>query len=324
MRGIVTAPEIKFTQERDLILRPNPSSVELRKYVLYWDQIAVARVEGPESGMKLGGVTLRHLVVGDLAITQDLTELHDASVLSSFTVKINPGFLNPPSDDADIGVNIYGFRGSQVNEATIGAKVMLAQHLNSGSQDGSSWSVGHSGDKLILPPGAGEAADNLTLDLTSGLPIPSDETHMAEILRFRERRRSELLAFRKTMSDLNEAILKSPDQNAAFTTSLEQVERALMTIDRLLDESAIKKLFSGLSVFLRTGESPALNILASTALALGVAAGTPTSVVLGALAGIGGIGANAMLSIAASPNLVLPDEARDFAYLYHAKKKWRR
>jgi len=328
MRGIVTGIEMGISAEGDVTIPVALPPLELRKCLLYWDQIAVANLAGSERGTRLlGNVTIRNLgpntKADTKAIRQDIDELIAASILKEYTVTIDSNSLSPPTEDSQPLISMFGFRGSQINEAALASKAFLTQQLNNQSMYDSIWTVAHSGQKLILPPGIGEPVDNLVVDLLDRLPVPYEDVPIADILAFRDKRRPELLEFRAGINNLARAITNSPDKRQGIISAFEELERALLAIDRLLGENAIKRALSGLAVFLRTGRSQALDILSATGLALGVQQGTAKSILLGAAAGVAGIALNTALSVVKSPCLQLPQDCRDFAYLYHAKKRWR-
>ena len=85
-------------------------------------------------------------------------------------------------------------------------------------------------------------AEILCIDLFNALPVPAPSTPAEAILQFREKRKSELLAFRHYFDDLTDGILRSEKPVQQATRASENLERALLDLHRVMDHSRITRV----------------------------------------------------------------------------------
>lgn len=70
----------------------------------------------------------------------------------------------------------------------------------------------------------------LYVRLISAVPVPNRDTPLAEILSFKERRNSELLAFRAYVEDIYSEVLNAPDRPLAELRAVEGLQKAARDI----------------------------------------------------------------------------------------------
>jgi hypothetical protein len=181
------------------------------------------------------------------------------------------------------------------------------------------WSVAQpSLTDLRYPPvrcqGPLRSAEILSIDLFNALPVPAPTTPVDVLLEFREKRRSELLAFRHYFDDLTEGILHSEKPVLQAARASENLERALLDLHRAMDHSRITRATECVRTYVSLAQ-PAATVMA-VPLAEAVAASPKIALFGGALAGLA---MNAGLAFSLCRNQVrnVPDTLRHVAYLYY-------
>src|SRR5699024_11989865 len=72
-----------------------------------------------------------------------------------------------------------------------------------------------------------------TLSLHDALPIfPTTETSLEDILKFKDKRKDELLEFRYLMDTFYLEIIKSGDSESAMIASVDRIQKKISDIDR--------------------------------------------------------------------------------------------
>jgi hypothetical protein len=198
------------------------------------------------------------------------------------------------------------------------APIELMMELNRTNHD-MRWSLGKFTNdftpKPTLPIQDDDHAYALQISLANALPAPAPGTSPEQILKLRVRRRPELLAFRAALDDLYLAIEKSDQKELALIRAKEKIEASLLALERVLDESKLRRVATTVKAYLSLKEIDATSVLMPAAGAM-VSGGTGSSPAWGALAGLG---ANAALKFASEFRKPrdLPVELRDYAYLYY-------
>lgn len=120
--------------------------------------------------------------------------------------------------------NIY-FDDCIMSEAVINAQ-FLALRENE-KEEGSTWSLARGENTLSFPDQETEEGRGLLIKLTNAIPVPSSEVPFEEILKFKEKNKSELFALRSYIDDLYQEILKFPDKAHAEISALSRLENAI-------------------------------------------------------------------------------------------------
>lgn len=277
MRGIVIAPEIEFIGDSGVTIKTmNIEPTHLRQYLLYWD-----KVDFPESKM---------IHFGDSPETAYLKEV---------------GFL----------------QRSIINLQMSGkfADVLLkgqyeAYNQNNKVQPGS-WSIAQPNSKLILNENTALLKENLELEFYRCLPVPTSSVSLEDIIKFKERRKDELLEFRELVDNIYLETLNSDDTERARVKNIELLQRKIMEIDRVMSESRIDRFLGSFKVEIDTTQ-----VLKNTlgAIVAGKAFGFPL-----AISGAVGFASSFLklnLEFTLTPKEI-PVELKNFAYLYYAHKE---
>lgn len=82
------------------------------------------------------------------------------------------------------------------------------------------------------------------------MPVPEIDVPLNEVLEFKAKRKDELTAFRIYIDELYQSIINAGDIPRAKNTAILKLEKALLEVDRTLDESAIKKTVTSLKGYI--------------------------------------------------------------------------
>nr|DAO88071.1 MAG TPA: hypothetical protein [Caudoviricetes sp.] len=204
---------------------------------------------------------------------------------------------------------------------SIGADLLLDiqlavfnEHLK---QENEIWSIAQPTREIILPENQSILKENLQVELYNCLPVPTIDTPFETILDFKRRRNSELLAFRALLDNMYEDIISHPDADFAKRKSIENIENALIDIDRTLEESKIKRLLKNMKAQINMGKLAELGIELAGGTVVGQKMGLDKfSGIVGAVASI----INITQTLAQTPKCLSPKET-DYAYLFYAKEE---
>lgn len=204
---------------------------------------------------------------------------------------------------------------------SLGADTMIAVQMatfkkHCKEKDGI-WSIAQPTREIILPEMESILKENIQVELYNCLPVPAIDTPFETILDFKERRSSELEAFRNLLDDMYKDILSHPDAEFAKRKSIENIENALIDIDRTLKESKIERTFKNMTAQINVSKfiDAGFKLVAGTVLGQNLG--------LGKLSGIVGLGLSAInitQTLSKTPRC-LPPEETDYAYLFYAKKE---
>lgn len=187
-----------------------------------------------------------------------------------------------------------------------------ALHLNNRMEPGR-WSLAQPRHELVLDRDSSDINRTIAVELYQSLPAPTKDVPLADILEFKERRKDELGEFRGLIDSLYSEIIISGDQEMAKVAKLDELARKANDIDRLLEESLIQKIKQSLKI-----QFDYNSLVAGTGAAvLGSLSGNPEA---GIIAGImSSIRVNSEMSLIPKG---LPDELKDYAYLYYSQKEF--
>jgi hypothetical protein len=187
-------------------------------------------------------------------------------------------------------------------------------------QDGGTglWTVAQTRSTYIFPTGNAERTHLFEATLYAGLPVPTVETPLDEILTFREARYAELLRLRHAIDRLQLAVTEAEDTRRALEFARNDLALSIEDLHKALGASAIRTFFSTLRLYLNLPEAKIATTLLT---AFGAERfGLPLEVAAGV-----GLGANVALTFATrvlDRPVALPLELKDFIYLYDVHKYW--
>lgn len=277
-RGVIISPY--FTYDGHSLHFPGLVGIEphhLRHYLLYWDKI-----EYPNN---------RFI---HIASSPEIVALEQAGLLQRTVVEL-------PSFSGDIG------------SAYIISQAVAAQKLNQCAAG--KWTVAQSGPQLVLPSTLSTNVASLEIELFNVLPSPGADVPFDSIIKFKEKRHDELVAFRSYMDTIYLDISSSGDLPRAKTITIEKLERALRDLNNAAEESWATKLLSGFKI-----ELSIPNILDNAVKGAGVAAMMGAPISLGA--GLGAVGGVIKVELSTASRVNgLPRELKDFAYICNVQKE---
>lgn len=180
------------------------------------------------------------------------------------------------------------------------------------------FSLGQSCNVLNLPQQNMTTVDCVELSIENILPIPIN-CSFADVLEFKEKRRSELLALRIRIEELKRSIdTLSKDEIILFK---EKLEKSLIDICKVMDESKFQKVLTSMKTYLNISDSGLLGALMPT---LGYLSSAASGYTYHPLVGtMGGFFANGLINLAIKKEnkiLGLSNDVQDFAYIYYLNK----
>lgn len=285
MRGIVALLGTEVMKGKDMSISFNFNtdifSQKLREYLLYWDEIDfpinnILSVEG----------------------TPDMDYLQNVGVLKRSKTNIEVGETQFEIEDI----------------IDIMLKSQMQTFLNNNKEQSGSWSLAQPNSKLFLPKESSIQTRTIEIELYNSLPIPTGEVSIEDILEFKERRIDELSEFRYCMDNLYEEILSSNDSERSIEKNITLIQRKIIDIDRLMNESMFKKIVGSMKVNINLSDAFSKG-------ALGILAGKAFNVPFeGAIIGAASSFIKLDLEFINQPK-TLPPELKDYAYLYYSQKE---
>lgn len=210
-RGIVISPPFEVLTGGGISCGGNPSPADLRKYLLYWDEI-----DYPSNNFVYvdGG--------------QDIDFLIETKIASRTHIQFQ------------------GAMSSGNGEFFLMAQ-QAAFEKHDKEQPGA-WSVAQLGATPYFPNTRPSLA--IEYQLWNALPVPQADVPLNEILEFKAKRHAELLALRVYLDEMYQSVISSADIPRAANTQITKLEGALKEIDRTLGESGIRKVITSLRGFI--------------------------------------------------------------------------
>lgn len=156
----------------------------------------------------------------------------------------------------------------------------------------------------------------LEMEMINCLPYPTEEIQIAEILEFKEKRKDELLNLRSKMDEIYQIAIIDIQNLRTRNITIDKFKKSILDINKLFDENKFKRKFFNFKVLLKIQYKLFSGYLVGTELASIANFPIIESGIIGAsLAAILNINPKEILG----PNDI-PDNLKDFAYLYQAKK----
>jgi hypothetical protein len=200
-RGIVISPPFQPLFTGGIRCGGDPDPVELRKYLLYWDQI-----DYPSNN-------LVHVSSADIDFLETTDALKRTRVAFQGRIQSGNGEFFVAAQEAALREN---------------------QKLEPGA-----WTLAQLSGVPFYSNGF--EGLGVEFELYGMLPVPVGDTPLVDILEFKERRRAEIEAFRIHMDDIYQRIISSADIARAKTTEIGRLENAIKDLDASLRESGIKR-----------------------------------------------------------------------------------
>lgn len=297
-RGIIMTHKMGFNPIGQLFFKDSITPDDVRKNLLYWDFIDFPRT----SDMK---VDLRTNEENILLIEQGFikqTDLYAAKAPA-------PG-------------TIVQFEVHKICEnAILGQLELLNEYASQGLRCAVSQ---HYIDQRLLdfyvPKSIQKARPIIEFELINCLPYPSIDTKIADVLEFKDRRKDELIQLRQALENLNTTATKNPDK-LKDKNLIQELEEKIRDVDTVLKENKFNIFTTPTKILVdipkeivKDFKSIFTDISITTALGFPIDSKEFLMVT----------GARAIINTTAKTLLgpkQLPENIKDFAYIYHAKKE---
>lgn len=281
MRGIIVSSEYSGDSNRLVMHGGGIDPLKLRQYLLYWDKI---------------DYPFNNLIF--MPLTPDEEFLENAGLLKRSEVNI--------SFSGSLNINPEIFINSQ-----------LAVFNNSNKIKGEIWSIAQPTKEVILPQKDSIQTRSVQVELFNCLPVPTTNVNLEDILNFKERRHNELKELRWLLDEMYNEIISSSDKDLTQNKAIEKLQKKVIDINRVMDESKIKKCLKSMKARINVGDIIVAGAKIGFATMAGGAIGKATE---GALLGL----ATSSINISKELSLVpkgIPEDLKDYAYLFHANKE---
>lgn len=196
IRGLIISPPIELSKDELFVKNSGLDVQDLRISLLYWD-----RLLNPQN--------------------QPI------------------GFGPSPDEEFLISSGILSRPTYKTSSESTGEIVLEAQTnalLDMQNKEPGVWSLNHSENSIIVKGNLPTSDKGVTIQLLNALPIPSAEVPLAEILEFKQKRRSELLAFRLHFEGMASVIEQSPDSEEALRLAIKEIDKSCSDLVRTTRE----------------------------------------------------------------------------------------
>lgn len=275
LRGIVVAPEYEAKGSELFLKSSDIDPLKLRQYLLYWD-----RIDFPTNN-------IIHCISNDIDYLESLNLLQR----TKYNCSCN-GIIN-------------------MEELFLNAQIQALNNNNLNKNE--RWTLGQGNLNLLLPKDEVERKNTLILDLYNSLPIPATDVPLDDIINFKEKRRDELMEFRNSMDKIYLSIINSGDIDISKSVAIKDLEKKIIAINKVMNESKIKKLLGSVKVNID------INSLIIGGAGYIIGKETGNSIMLASL----GLAASS-IKLRIDKQLIpkhIPDNLSDFAYLYYSQKE---
>jgi len=202
-------------------------------------------------------------------------------------------------------VSYNGFSGN-IGNVFIQSQHTVLTELN--QQAPGCWSIAQSAKEIYIPGQTETNNRRLEVELYSALPVPVPEVPLEEILRFKEDRNAELIAFRGTMDGVYEQVLSSSDIPRAKIKAIADLEKSLSDLNKVFTEKWYDRFISTLKV-----EINIPNLVAGGF--LGMAAGSQFGIDASISSAIGAASTALKFDLGLGRREI-PKNLREYAYLH--------
>lgn len=199
-RGVIAAPAIISIHGDGFTMERGLSPQEIRYYALYWDKVVI-----PSSNLVYVGLPEEEILI-------------QSGVIERPRVGFQGSF-----GGADIG-NSFAVAQSAV------AKKLMEEEKST------DWVLHQIGNKLSIPKEYIEQKNSLRFELVNLLPVPDGATPIADILEFKERRKTEFNALHECIELSYIEALKCPDPDLGVSRAIRALKESIENLDAVSSE----------------------------------------------------------------------------------------
>jgi hypothetical protein len=251
-RGVIAMPAIINIHGDGFTMERSLSPQEIRYYALYWDKVVIP------------GSNLVHIGLPE----------EDVLIKSGVIERPRVGFQGSFSG-ADLG---HSFAVAQ----SVVAKKLMEEEITT------DWVLHQIGNKLLIPKEYIEPKNSLRFELVNLLPVPDGATPIADILEFKERRKTELNALHECIELAYIEALMCPDSALGTSRAIRDLKDSIDNLDSVSKERwALTSKFDFAAEFNLDGGKIANGIASGAAFDFFTSAFTlPVGVIVGGIASV--------------------------------------
>ncbi len=199
-RGVIANPAIININGNGFTMERSLSPQEIRYYALYWDKIVIP------------GNNLVYVA------------------LPEEDILIESGVIERPR------VNFQGsFGGAELGHSFAMAQSLVAEKLIEEDKK-TDWVLHQVGNQLSIPKEYTEQKKSLQFELVNILPVPDGNTPIADILEFKNRRKTELEALHETIEQAYIEALKCPDPELGSKIAIRNLQKCINDLETVSNE----------------------------------------------------------------------------------------
>lgn len=285
-RGVIIGPRMKKLDGGGVEIESSAiNPADLRRYVLYWDQI-----DWPDNNV---------VSLGADYDPPDIATLRAEGILRRSEVRL-PSW-NGPIDD-------------------LFALAQEAAFLhNSRSGENIGWAIAQTAPALVLP-GARDTRRSIEVDLTQTVLSPAEDVPIDRVLEFRRRREAELLQFRNAIDELYLEAVSSGDVHRARELALRKLRRSINDLDRVMSEPGWKRVISSMKASFSVTDGIAAGWGMTAAISEMASVGNDLLFNVGLITALGSA---VKISVVSLPKFraTIPEQLTPFAYVHHVEKE---
>lgn len=201
-RGVVANPAIININgnSNGFTMERSLSPQEIRYYALYWDKVVI-----PDSNLISVGIPEE-----DLLIESGVIERPRVGFQGSY-------------GGADLG---HSFA---VAQSLVAKKLIEEDHETD-------WVLHQIGNQLLIPKEYTDSKNSLRFELINLLPVPDGNTPIADILEFKERRKTEFNALHQTIEQAYIEALKCPDPDLGSSIAIRELKTCIHNLEVVSNE----------------------------------------------------------------------------------------
>lgn len=279
MQGIVVAPKYTILNNGVLFDEAIINPDDLRKYVTYWDKI-----DYPDNNLF------------------GFSEIPEYDFLIKAKVMKRTKFRISAFD---------GELGELHKEFQYRALLLNQRRKNE------VWTLAQSQQELVLRKEDLIKTRTLNFEMHNSLPVPKASVPLEEILEFKNKRSSEIIAFRTVMGEFYHDVIKSADSVQTLQNKINHIENCVNELSRVMDESYLERVHMSMNakIDITKAASALGGVMALSAQGLYPI----TTGIIGGLTAATFAGFRLSVDFSFKPKKV-SDELKPYAYLYEVNK----
>ncbi|MFL9596911.1 DUF6236 family protein [Aeromonas veronii] len=199
-RGVIAASAIINTHGDGFTMERGLTPEEIRYYALYWDKVVI-----PGNNLVYVGLPEEDLLIQSGVIERPKVDFHGS------------------------------FYGSAVANSFSASQFLVAKKLME-EEKNTDWVLHQIGNRLVIPKEYVDDKHSLRFELVNLLPVPNGLTPIADILEFKDRRKTELNALHECIELAYIEALKCPDPTFGASKAIRDLKESIANLDAVSNE----------------------------------------------------------------------------------------